>query len=233
VSRHSIKASGDTRDHDVDLDDLEWQRIESACGWSIQPAVRSKILHATKQFLLFEPAERTVQSVSAAKINLEAYDKAATRFFNALFVDPSGPSDASAYAQSLIEQNSSNLRQSGVSVFEALLANLRTFHIACNTSIKQLNDPVSSAFQSGRAWRQWVVQLTDIVDGASLPTAVRKDVGGKSKNDDQSPFARFVSELQKILPEESQRHTHSEGALADAISEARKSGGITPGAEGA
>jgi hypothetical protein len=233
VSRYSPKlpfVSGDTRDPVTNLGGGAWQRIEEACGWSLAPSVRSNIDQATEAFLLFESFERIAQPMAAVKVILEAYDKAAGRFFHALFTDPSGPSDASVYAQHLIERNFSESRLGGdAGVFDALLNLLRGFHIACNVSLKQLNDPGVPAFKSGNAWRLWVWRLTKIIENAGLVSAVRKDIGSKSKSYNQSPFARFVWELQTCLPEECRRHTHSEGALADAISEAqsiaRKVGG--------
>ena len=57
-----------------------------------------------------------------------------------------------------------------------------------------------------------------------LPTRVRKDAGNKSKSDKQSPFVIFVRELQRCLPANCKRPTHSDGALADAIYTALKIG---------
>jgi hypothetical protein len=228
VAKHSPKlpfVSGDTIDPLIDLDNAAWQRIETSCGWSLGPSVRSDVARATEEFLLFESLERTAQPLAAVKVTLEAYDKAAGRFFHALFTDPSGSSDANLYAHHLIEKNFKESRlASETASFDALLNLLRAFHIACNVSLKQLNDHLVSGFKSGSAWRVWVSRLTEIMDKTQLPSSLRKDVGSKSKSDSQSPFVRLVSELQKCLPKESQRHTHSEAALADAISETQSIG---------
>jgi hypothetical protein len=225
VGKHSPKlpfVSGDTGDPVINVDDAAWQRIEMSCGWSLAPDMRSDLVRATEEFLLFESLERTAQPLAAVKVTLEAYDKAAGRFFHALFTDPSGPSDSSVYAHHLIESNFKESRLINETVsFDALLNLLRAFHIACNVSLRQLNDHSVSAFKSGNGWRLWVWRLTKIVDKAGLSSSVRKDVGSKSKEDRQSPFVRFVWELQQCLPEECRRHIHSMGALADAISEAQ------------
>jgi hypothetical protein len=222
VAKYSPKVpfvSGDARDPIIEVDNAAWQRIEKACEWSLPATLRSNILRATEEFLLFESFERSAQRLAAARVILEAYDIAAGRFFHALFTDPSGSSDADAYVHLLIERNFKKSRPKGeAAVFDALLDLLRAFHIACNVSLKQLSDHTTTAFESGNAWRSWVSRLTEIVDEAELPSSVRKDA---DKSNNQSPFTLFVWELQKCLPEECRRHTHSEAALADAISQAQ------------
>jgi hypothetical protein len=208
----------------VNFDDSDWQRIEAACGWTLSTGLREDIRRVTEEFLTYEGSERTAARPADVKVVLEAYDKAASRFFNAIFADPSWHSDASVYAQHLIERNSRELRTGGASIFDAMLALLRDFHIACNASLKQLIEPQNSPFEPGRAWRLWVRQLTELIEAFGLPSSVRKDTGGKSKPDLQSAFARFVWHLQQSLPVECRRHTASESACADAISEAQAFG---------
>src|SRR5690348_621671 len=89
----------------VQLDGDTWQRIETACRWSLDSSVRSDVVRATKAFLLSESLERNAQAAAATRVILEAYDKAASRFFHTVFTDPSGSSDAGIYAHDLIELN--------------------------------------------------------------------------------------------------------------------------------
>src|SRR4029077_10735840 len=100
-------------------------------------------------------------------------------------------------AHHLIENNFKAFELGGNhETLDALLNLLRAFHIACNSSIKQLNDPSpSSAFQ-GKAWMTWITQLTEILEEVSSPVSVRKAAGGISKRDKDSPFIRLVWELQ-------------------------------------
>ena len=155
---------------------------------------------------------------------LEAHDKAATRFFNELFASPFAGSDAGVYAHHLIEKNfkASHVARKAAGL-DSLLSLLRTFHIACNTSIKQLNEsPASSTFRKGSAWTNWISRLTEILQGAKLPFAVGKPIRNKSRSDKKSPFTLLAWELQLCLPAECRRHTHSVTALADAIIEVRQ-----------
>jgi hypothetical protein len=227
VARYSPKVpivSGDTHDPALKIDSAEWRKIEEAYGVSLPSNVRAGIVGATETFLFFESFERKTEPLAKVKVILEAHDKAATRFFNELFAGPFAVSDAGVYAHHLIEENfKASQISSDAGGLDALLNSLRAFHIACNTSIKQLNEPSpSSTFQKGKAWTNWISRLIDILSEAGLPVAVRKDVGNKSRSDKQSPFTLFVWELQFCLPSECWHHTHSIAALADAISEVLK-----------
>jgi hypothetical protein len=223
--------SGDTRKPALNIDSTKWRQIEEAYGLSLPPNVRTDIDRATQAFLFFESFERTAEPLAKVKVILEAHEKAATRFFNELFASPFAGSDAGVYAHHLIEKNLKISQvPSDTARLDTLLNLLRAFHIACNTSIKQLNEPSSSStFRKGNAWTNWISRLTEILSGAKLAAAVRKDIGSKSRSDQQSPFTLLVWELQLCLPIECRRHTHSVAALADAISEERKiSGQISP-----
>jgi len=210
--------SGERRDLIINIDSAKWRQIEKAYGSSLSPTVRADIIRASEAFLFLESFERTPEPLAKVKVILEAHDKAATRFFNELFAGPSAVSDAGIYAHHLIEKNFKASQLGKDAGLDALLNLLRAFHIACNTSIKQLHDASnSSAFRKGNAWATWISRLTEILKAVKLPVAVRKDGGSKSKTDKQSPFVSFVWQLQKCLPAECQRHTQSEAALADAL----------------
>lgn len=126
------------------VDAVQWRRIEKAYGSSLPPGVRAAIVRATDAYIFLQSFEQTSEGLAKAKVILEAHDKAATRFFNELFAGSSAISDAGVYAHYLIESNfkTSELKGQarGLDVFLNLL---RAFHVACNASIKQLNDPSS------------------------------------------------------------------------------------------
>jgi hypothetical protein len=206
-------------DQVLGLADADWRRIETAYGYPLTVTVRSAINQATEAFLFLQSVERTALPVAEVRVVLEAYDKAAGRFFNVLFDQPSGSSTPGVYARHLIDQDFHDVRVGGeVASFDTLLHILRAFHIACNRSIKQLSEPsMSSALQQGDSWMGWIYRLTEILNKVELPTLTRKNLSDA----EQSPFVLFVWELQKCLAEESRHHTSSKTALADAISEAQ------------
>ena len=220
--QHSPKVpfvSGDARDLVIEVDHAAWQQIEKACGWSIPTDVRSKTVRVTQDFLLFERFERTAEPFAAVKVTLKAYDKAAGRFFHALFTEPSGSPEAGIFA---------NFKKSpivGDAMFDALLTLLKDFHLACNLSLKQLNNPLLAASGDSNAWRLWVWRLTKLIEKAGLLTSVRKS----AESEDPSSFVRFVGALQEYLPHACRRHTNSEKVFADAIKESQSTARKTPG----
>jgi hypothetical protein len=175
--------------------------------------VRANIVRATEAYVFLHSFEQTSEGLAKAKVILEANDKAATRFFNELFAGPSAVSDAGVYAHYLIESNfkTSELKGEarGLDVFLNLL---RAFHVACNASIKQLNDPSSPAFKGSNSWSVWIDRLTEILSEVKLPVSARK--GTKSL-----PFVLLVWELQGCLPTECRYHAQSQASLTDALGE--------------
>jgi hypothetical protein len=195
------------------LNDGEWRGIEAACGWTLSKTLREDIIRVTQEFLTLENVQ--IDNVADVKVVLESYDKAASRFFRAIFADPSGQSAASIHAHDLIESSSNRLGKNEESLFDAMLTTLRTFHIACNTALKQLRQLQTSSSKSNKAWGLWISWLTEVIDQAGLPSSVSKDLGSKGKSNDQ--FTAFVWQLQRCLPEEVRRHTASEVDCAEAI----------------
>jgi hypothetical protein len=77
------------------------------------------------------------------------------------------------------------------------------------------------AHSEGDVWNIWVNALTKIMKDSGLPYKIRKD-SDKNKRDTQSSFVLFIQELQKALPKECRKFTHSDYALAQGISRARR-----------
>jgi len=69
-------------------------------------------------------------------------------------------------------------------------------------------------------WNLWVNAIAGIMKGGELPHTVRKD-SEKNKNGSPSPFVTLIRELQKRLPQEYRKFTHSDDALSQGISRAR------------
>jgi hypothetical protein len=201
--------------------DAEWQGVEAACGWALSETLRDNILRVTQEFLSLETYQQTGGKVVDVKVVLESYDKAASRFFNAIFDAPSGQFAASTHAHDLIELNSKRLGKSSESLFDEMLALLRAFHIACNSALKQLRELQISSSGTDNAWRLWIRWLSELINETGLPSSGSKDVGAKSKSDDQSAFTEFVWQLQRCLPEEVRRHTASKQECAASIRDAQ------------
>ena len=161
----------------------QWGRIEGACGFSFSPLLQADIVRASEAYLLAERFGRTGDFLAKVKVILESHDKAATRFFKELFADHSAVSDAGVYAHYLIENNfkASQLGKDAPGL-DAFLNLLRAFHIACNTSIKQLNDASSSSVARNEdAWAMWVSRLAEILKETKCRSPTAKIVATKAK----------------------------------------------------
>ena len=203
---------------DLKFTDAEWQGIEAACGWALSKTLRDKILQVTQEFLSLETYQQTGGNVVDVKVVLESYDKAASRFFNAIFADPSGQSAASIHAHDLIELN---FKKGGGNLFDQMLALLRAFHITCNSALKELREIQISSPGTDNAWRLWIRWLSELINETELSSSGSKDFGAKSKSDDQSAFTEFVWELQRRLPAEVRRHSASKEECAASIGDAQ------------
>jgi hypothetical protein len=213
----------------------DWQRLECVFGEKLSDNVREEIFRGTKNYLLFESTERSAEPIKDAKKQIEVLQMAAAAFQSEM------TSSAVSYSAAVLItrhfQDASLSEKSGghyVGRFNSLNNVLCSFVAACERALGDLEPPASAdgllgdsgalpSWQEGAEWRKWIRQLNQIMEDNGLRARTRKDAGGKSKSDKQSPFTRFVWELQYLLPDGCGRHMHSIGALATAISRALKS----------
>jgi len=201
----------------------DWQLIECEFGDKLSNDVREAISRATKFYVLAESTERSAEPVKDAKKRIEVLQKAAADLQSVM------TSSTHSYAAGdLIARHFQDARLSDksggfyVGRFNSLTGVLGSFVAACEKALGDLTAPASPlpSWEEGAEWRNWIRQLNQIMKDNGLHVGARKDAGSKSKSDKQSPFTRFVWELQKRLPDGCGRHTHSIGALATAISRA-------------
>ena len=169
------------------LNDGEWRGIEAACGWTLSKTLRDDIIRVTQEFLTLENVQ--IDNVADVNVVLESYDKASSRFFRAIFADPSGQSAASIHAHDLIESSSRRSGKNEESLFDTMLTTLRAFHIACNIALKQLREIQTSSSRSDKAWRLWISWLTEIIEQAGLRSWVSKDLAAKATAMTDSPHS--------------------------------------------
>ena len=222
--------------------EADWQRIQKAYGEHLSDSVRTTIVEATRDFLLFEVLEREAEPVANAEKRIAVCKKAAEGLRCVMLSGRS--SDAEAYVQYLIMKHFQDARLSNkagssyVGSFYSLAGLLTSFILACDRALADLDRiprkpsvgllgdlGAPPSIEEGRAWGLWILRLTGIMKANGLPTGVRKDAGNKSKSDKQSPFVLFVRELQHCLPERCKYPKHSNSALAKAIERARRVSG--------
>lgn len=188
-----------------------WQQVEQTYGEPVPPDVRNSLIVATHLFILTEEAERKADRVTDAQREIEALERDASKLQATLI--RASESDAGVVAIDLIERNIDE-RHLGASFYNSFRALLAALPDACTAARQTLNELPSS--KEGDEWSEWVRRITKILKDAGLPWQVSKDWRGK-----KSPFVALIEALQEHLPEESRRHTHSDGALAKAIVGAR------------
>ena len=201
---------------DLTINEADWQRIETAYGKKLSCGVRNAVLGATRGFVVLDICERQAEPVADAEKIIDVCKKAAGNFQCALLATTSS-SDVASYVRDLIAKNFHDTRLSNKDqLFNTLISLLNSFRVACDSSLTELNVPSFPPFGEGECWKYWIPRLTEIMQEAGLPTGVRKDTD-KRKSDKPSPFVALVRELQECLPDGCRKTTHSDDALAEAI----------------
>jgi hypothetical protein len=204
----------------INIRDLDWELMEKAYGLPLPPAVRGQIEEASVEFVSAAAFELTVAPVAEAQKEVNRILSAVEQLIDAL-ATPSKTVDGAHYAKHLLRNHirSKWLPDPTVLPYQdplsAISQILTSLVIACHRSFEELDNPDYSV-QEGEAWERWIRSLTALFASAALPTGARKD------NPEASPFVALVRELQKCLPADFQRHTHSDLALSKAIGRARE-----------
>ena len=190
---------------------VDWKQIEQAYGETLSADVRESLVTATQIFILLEDSERAAEPLAHAHKAIDDIEADANRLQATLI--RAMRSDAGILAIDLIERNFESSPLSG-SFFPTLTTLLASVPDGCAAARQELSE--SPVKKEGDAWSEWIVRVTKIIRDSGLPWQASKDWRGK-----KSPFVALIEVLQKHLPKESTRHTHSEGALAKAIVSAR------------
>ena len=207
-------------DWEINISKERWSGIEKAYGNSL-PAVRQQIVAATNDFLSFERFERNAETVSAAKLKIDRIYTAASELKAELSSRAEGD-DTLLEAQWCIGETfhfSGRTGRDALSKFGEMLDEINVgcaqVRSSCNKALEEINQEKSPGFRHGDAWDDWIKKITNIAAKFKLPTSASK------REPDTSPFVRMIDKIQKCLPPECVRGTHSFHALSQAISRAR------------
>jgi len=201
------------------LDDFNWKKLEVAYGERLSPSARRSVLEATQAYLAFFSRERHAEPVQLSIDRVKDLKECAESFRQTLGVQ--NESNSHVFASHHIELQFSNPHLKAAELLPKLSCFVGSFISACEFALEILDeDSTVSFWADGTAWRHRIVDLTQIADKFDLPDGVRTDTD-KNKNG-QSPFVRFVGELQAQLPKGVQEEMLSVGALAKAINRARQ-----------
>jgi hypothetical protein len=219
----------------VAITDRDWQSIESAYGQKLSPQARRDIHEKTQEFVDRAEFEQNAERVSDARDRITDIIKAASLLRSAL---DGGDHDADSHARTLIKrhlrkQSDAKKQKEGDAIkrrrrkkddpLRGISSDIRALIFASQDALRELDDAKDQGFSKGEAWDRWIVRLTSIAEKHGLPWRGRKDSDKqKQSGSPVSPFVEFVWALQQFVPDAHHRRAHSKGALAKAISEARR-----------
>jgi hypothetical protein len=89
---------------------------------------------------------------------------------------------------------------------------------ACDWAIQELRAPSYEGRRRGTLWPVWAAVLIQIMEGHGISTTASSATGKQFRD---SPFVKFVKELQQYLPEECRRYKTS-NSIVNGIKNARK-----------
>jgi hypothetical protein len=134
-------------------------------------------------------------------------------------------SAAAVYATRLIERHATDPLLPKHEKVRFILLLTSGIAAASAKAVGNLNEEAAKDhFRPGEPWDSWIRRLTEILQEHGLPWAVPKD---SDKRTHDVPFVALVRELQKCVPPQFRRHTHSESALEQAIYRARRRAAAT------
>lgn len=202
---------------ELSLTDQGWKKVEIAYGQALPAAVRQSIVDTTNKYLEWEVFERNSTSLKPA-VDLVKSIKAVSNNLRKKLSTTGG--DARALAQSVVNEHFRSVhfrKNSYDQLFHALGDVMSSLSAACQTALKEIDDPDATFFREGASWDDWIRALTNIAEENDLPTASSK---AGNPDADVGPFARLVAALQAHLPKEARRHLNTR--LSSAIYSARQ-----------
>jgi hypothetical protein len=201
----------------------EWRRIEKAYGHALPSTLRQGIIEATKilKYTAIFTADRRIADVEE---RIKRIQKGAKALYGAFRGGQPSPShwfgDLCIEAQ-FEPQFSTNPANKHVSNVSTLIKQIESLDVACTTALDYLDRTANVTPSERSIWDLWVTTLTSTLRENGLPTSVRKD-SDKQKGHLPSPFVALIRELQKSLPPKYRPPFHSDEALGQAISRARR-----------
>lgn len=199
-----------------------WKSLERAFGRELCQPVRTQLLEATQRYVWFARSEKEAVPLSDVEARLSKLKRAAKSLKRAAGSLQSALCEAfkssagsgGTYAKFVFKRHFFNRQlPRKTKPIEFAIELSTSIIVACDTVLKASNS------EKNRAWREWVQAITSIAKENKLPTGARKDT---HPGPGSSPFLALVRKLQRCVPKEYRHRDHSDQALAQAISRARR-----------
>jgi hypothetical protein len=196
----------------------DWTRIAAAYPY-FGTDDRAHISKLANEYLYWEGFERSAPFLDDAMAWLKKARKAAKAFSEAL--DEGG--DAVFYTRHYVATNMRHhlFEPEGPLDWSGLSSLMTFFRGALVQAETEIPKEARVGLVEGECWEMMVRKLTDYAESQGYPTGASKGVD-KTVTPNTSDFVALVREIQNTFPPERRRHTASDVALAQAISEARR-----------
>jgi hypothetical protein len=204
---------------EVTILERDWKSLEAVLGRKVPASVRDHLTGITNNFLSFAPFELTAEPIRGTEERLPKVRKAAGSL-QQILID-SGHSEASLFANHLIELHFNDARIRDRKKIHNLTGILTSFIVACVKAQDEIDGESFAEHRPGDAWETWIRNITKLLLENDLPTQARKD-SDKNRSGQASPFVRFIERLQTCFDLKYRRATQSKIALAEAIARARR-----------
>jgi hypothetical protein len=196
----------------------DWKRIERDYGRALSLRARRAIHKVTDEYLNVARFEPTAEPIRNTAKRLKQVHRGALLLMQAL-AKCGDASAAAVHATRRIERHATDPLLPKHEKVRHILFLTTSLAAASAKALGELNEEATKDyFRPGEHWDSWVRRLTEIMQKYRLPTTVPKDSHTRTR---AVPFVALVRELQMCVPPQFRRHTHSEGALEQAIYRAR------------
>lgn len=196
----------------------DWERILAAYPY-LDADDRAQIVALANEYLKDEPFERNAPFLDDAMKWIRKTRKAAKEFHERLFEG----GEAVRYARNYAGRNVNHhlFEPEGPMDWSGLSSFMTFLRSALLKAENEIPKEARVGFAEGEAWEKMVRKLSEYCKSRGYPTGASKGENMSAKHK-TSPFVAFVREIQMTFPDECRRHTQSDAALAQGITEARR-----------
>jgi hypothetical protein len=206
------------------LSDIQRAQVEAEFGHKLLPSAWRQVEASTSLFTFALPGIKSAMPLQDISKNLRKLASAARSLRQKISGEPCP--DATNLTLKDIHQN--YLQNIQPLYLTGFLLDLLDAISAASTFVDESMKEVRTGkltiphenFSEDEWWNIWIGLLTRVMREHGLPYQARKDSDKRKLG--PSPFVLFVFELQKQMPVECRKYTHSFDALAQAIYRARQ-----------
>jgi hypothetical protein len=196
------------------ISDDQWEKIERESEVTIPPDLRSAVVAKTQTMCWRSEAWQSALPTREAIKRIARIKRAAVEWLGSTDRLPDEVDEVRALLMSVDDYEQ----------VERVINPFMNFVVAsCDKALLVLESDLASkeAQDASHPWDDWIVELTKLFKHHRLPFSAPKDVDKAKPGRRPSKFVIFIRELQQLIEPQYRQHTHSDEALAAAITRAR------------